>query len=207
MSQDDPFSTVDSDKTVIMPSPGGRSAQPGQAAEGWHTTISRGTIKEIDELAAASGLNPLIAAANPLLNIVPQLRATLQHPDPSGLRDYLAQNISRSKLAPSRLEWGPKKLSEPVTHFVRCLMRLPRQLLGAAEYGPNIVCLSCFTMRHGAERNFFSCLQSWLKIPQPIVNCSNSCIYALLWALKAVTASRKMARRNSRHCANAWRRY
>lgn len=110
MSQDDPFSTVDSDKTVIMPSPGGRTAQPGQATEGWHTTISRGTIKEIDELAAASGLNPLIAAANPLLNIVPQLRATLQHPDPSGLRDYLAQNIKSFETRAKSAGVGPEKV-------------------------------------------------------------------------------------------------
>jgi type VI secretion system protein ImpK len=38
-------------------------------------------------------LNPLVAAANPLLDLVPQLRSTLQHPDPAGLRDALARDI------------------------------------------------------------------------------------------------------------------
>lgn len=109
MSQDDPFSTLDSDKTVIMPSPGGRIPS-GQAVEGGHTTISTGTIKEIDELAAASGLNPLIAAANPLLNIVPQLRATLQHPDPSGLRDYIAQNIKSFEMRARSAGVAPEKV-------------------------------------------------------------------------------------------------
>jgi type VI secretion system protein ImpK len=94
MSQDDPFSSLDSDKTVIMPSPGGRAAPPGQISTNWHTTGPGSPgVKEVDELAATAGLNPLIAAANPLLNIVPQLRTTLQHPDPSGLRDFIAQNI------------------------------------------------------------------------------------------------------------------
>ena len=94
MSQDDPFSSLDSDKTVIMPSPGGRAAPPGQTSANWHATGPGSPgVKEIDELAATAGLNPLIAAANPLLNIVPQLRTTLQHPDPSGLRDFIAQNI------------------------------------------------------------------------------------------------------------------
>jgi type VI secretion system protein ImpK len=94
MSQDDPFSSLDSDKTVIMPSPRGRAAPPGQTSADSHA-IGPGSpgVKEIDELAATAGLNPLIAAANPLLNIVPQLRTTLQHPDPSGLRDFIAQNI------------------------------------------------------------------------------------------------------------------
>jgi type VI secretion system protein ImpK len=93
MSQDDPFSSLDSDKTVIMPSPGGRAAPPGQTSTNWHATgPGSPAVKEVDELATA-GLNPLIAAANPLLNIVPQLRTTLQHSDPSGLRDFIAQNI------------------------------------------------------------------------------------------------------------------
>lgn len=94
MSQDDPFSSLDSDKTVIMPSPGGRAAPPGQTSTNWHTTGPGSPgVKEVDELAATAGLNPLIAAANPLLNIVPQLRTTPHHPDPSGLRDFIAQNI------------------------------------------------------------------------------------------------------------------
>jgi type VI secretion system protein ImpK len=94
MSQDDPFSSLDSDKTVIMPSPRGRAAPPGQTSADSHATGPGSPgVKEIDELTATAGLNPLIAAANPLLNIVPQLRTTLQHPDPSGLRDFIAQNI------------------------------------------------------------------------------------------------------------------
>lgn len=91
MVQDDPFATPDSDRTIIMPSPGGRaplSARPG----------SSDSAKASDAVSAGSvslgvGLNPLLAAANSLLAVVPQLRVTLQHPDPQALRDELSRSI------------------------------------------------------------------------------------------------------------------
>ncbi|MDR3482364.1 MAG: DotU family type VI secretion system protein [Burkholderiaceae bacterium] len=45
-----------------------------------------------------SGTNPLVTAANPILNLIPQLRATAQHPDPAGLRDYLVDQIKAFEL-------------------------------------------------------------------------------------------------------------
>lgn len=88
MSQDDPFSLADSDRTIIMPTPGGRAAaQQAVASAAVREGLSNDTPPE------TNGLNPLVAAANPLLDLVPQLRATLQHPDPTGLRDFLAQGI------------------------------------------------------------------------------------------------------------------
>ncbi len=92
MSQDDPFSSLDSDKTVIMPSPGGRGAASVQT-NNWQNMGAAGAVWDTDQKIPVSGLNPLLASANSLLNIVPQLRGTLQHSDPSGLRDFIAQNI------------------------------------------------------------------------------------------------------------------
>ena len=40
-----------------------------------------------------SGANPLVTAANPLLNLIPQLRATVQVPDPGRVRDFLVGEI------------------------------------------------------------------------------------------------------------------
>ena len=93
MGQDDPFSSLDSDKTVIMPSPGGRSPASGRSINNLQSPSAADGLKEITELTGDAGLNPLIAAANPLLDIVPQLRMTLQHSDPLGLRTHIAENI------------------------------------------------------------------------------------------------------------------
>src|SRR5206468_2773014 len=46
-----------------------------------------------EAVAVASGLNPLLVAANRLLNVLPQLRSSVQHPNPIALRDSLAQGI------------------------------------------------------------------------------------------------------------------
>ncbi|GAC1412744.1 MAG: DotU family type VI secretion system protein [Burkholderiaceae bacterium] len=89
MEHNDPFALPESDRTFIMPTPGGRSAPPqlGRAPPPGHAVFPATQPPE------TSGLNPLLAAANPLLDIVAQLRRTLQHPDPTGLRDFLAQGI------------------------------------------------------------------------------------------------------------------
>ncbi len=50
-----------------------------------------GVLPEAPEIL--SGTNPLVAAANPLLNLIPQLRATVQHPDPAQVREYLVQEV------------------------------------------------------------------------------------------------------------------
>ena len=84
---DDPFAGLGPlDRTVIMPAPGGRApARP----------VAEPQTEVVDVTAATSGLNPLVAAANPLLNFVPQLRLSVEHPNPGALRDQLAQGIRR----------------------------------------------------------------------------------------------------------------
>ncbi|MEO8345032.1 MAG: DotU family type VI secretion system protein [Betaproteobacteria bacterium] len=52
----------------------------------------------VDLPEIVSGTNPLVAAANPLLNLIPQLRATVQHPDPAKIRDFLVDQIQAFEL-------------------------------------------------------------------------------------------------------------
>lgn len=89
---DDPFdleSGRDSDRTIRIPAPGGRRI-PSRATSNGDGTLS-GTLPARTSPRRLGGLNPLVAAANPLLNLVTPLRNTLSHPDPVALREQLVQ--------------------------------------------------------------------------------------------------------------------
>ncbi len=77
--------TLDPDSTVRVPSPG-RIRQNPFAPKSTPETIQA-------NLATLGGLNSLIALANPILGAVPQIRRTLKHPDPAGLRASLRDQI------------------------------------------------------------------------------------------------------------------
>lgn len=91
-NQDDPFAQIDSDRTIMIPTPGRRAAAtPPQTPA--PAPIKPSADNYGEPALPTAGMNSLVAAANPLLYMVPQIRATATHPDPVGLRDYLAQNI------------------------------------------------------------------------------------------------------------------
>jgi type VI secretion system protein ImpK len=75
-----------------MPMPGGRVA-PGRPAPAEQRATPAEQAEASEATAVGSGLNPLLAAANRLLNVLPQLRSSVQHPNPTALRDSLAQGI------------------------------------------------------------------------------------------------------------------
>ena len=95
MSNEDPFASFESDRTFLMPSPGQRAARAAQ--DGDPAPVGRAGPHEpqvpVEALIPSAGLNSLIIAASPLLNAVPQLRASLTHPNPIGLRETLAHGI------------------------------------------------------------------------------------------------------------------
>ncbi len=83
----DPFADRDEQtRTFLKPDPRGRGA--ARSAE---TTSVDAAAPDV--AIADVGLNPLVALANPLLLLVPQLRATRQVADPGALRTSLAQGI------------------------------------------------------------------------------------------------------------------
>ena len=91
MSMDNPFSSIpEGERTIIMPTPGRRAAPAPSAGAAAHPIQDDGAGAAAPD---TGGLNPLVAAANPLLDLVPQLRATLDHPHPESLRDWLATGI------------------------------------------------------------------------------------------------------------------
>lgn len=88
MSHDDPFATPDPDGTTVMPRLRSRAAPP-PAPQATHEP----RLAAIEPGPTPSGISPLVAAANPLLDLVPQLRASTSHPDPQALRDQLTLRI------------------------------------------------------------------------------------------------------------------
>lgn len=114
--ENDPFAAFESDRTVIKPAAGrgpaggpGMGGQPpqrppggggfgnapgggGQAPGG--APPSKEAPLALDALMTAN-LNPLVAAAAPLLSAAPRIRAMAQHPNPAGLKDALAEGVRK----------------------------------------------------------------------------------------------------------------
>ena len=62
------------------------------------------------------GSSPLLAAANPLLNLIPQLRAMPTHADPVALREYL---VSQIQLFESRAKQAGIRPARPIDRGIR----------------------------------------------------------------------------------------
>jgi type VI secretion system protein ImpK len=110
--ENDPFAAFESDRTVIKPGAGragggGGAARPvppsgggGAAAPmgGGGGQAALGGGKEaplsLDALMTAN-MNPLVAAAAPLLSAAPRIRAMANHPNPAGLKDALADGVRK----------------------------------------------------------------------------------------------------------------
>ncbi|KQQ97219.1 type IVB secretion system protein IcmH/DotU [Massilia sp. Leaf139] len=89
-TQEPPVPKQDPDATMLVLNPGGRRA-PAQAAAA--TPPPPDTAVPVHAVPPDSGLNPLVRAANPLLDLVVPLRFTAQPPDLGQLRERLAQAI------------------------------------------------------------------------------------------------------------------
>jgi len=81
----------DPDRTVLVPTPGGRRTAPSQppATPASEPRLAPGGPAQLHGV----GLNPLVRAANPLLDLVPPLRRMASHPDVETLRMQLIQAI------------------------------------------------------------------------------------------------------------------
>ena len=101
MSDEDTFfgSTGFGDRTVMRPRPGGRGYNSGdsqgQPPSQQNQPPRQNTAHQQDSYGSAAhvGLNPLIDAASVLLFTVGQLSGTSSHPDPTGLRNQMNQEI------------------------------------------------------------------------------------------------------------------
>lgn len=109
MSQDE---LPDSERTILVPKPGGRRANasasasaPSSAPAGSLATLAApGGNAAYDAVLAplavtpeahVGGINPLVGAANPLLDLVVPLRIMASHPNVVGLREQLVGAIKK----------------------------------------------------------------------------------------------------------------
>ena len=99
MSDNDPFSAFEGDRTIIKPS-AGRGARPAAAGQSPAAAppaqhAGPASAAALPDLVGAAGLNPLLQAAAALLGTATRIRTMLQHPNPAALRDALAEGIRR----------------------------------------------------------------------------------------------------------------
>jgi type VI secretion system protein ImpK len=86
----------DAEATVAIPTPGRRrDAEPPALPD----APAAGSVAVPVDIGELGGINPLAAAANPVLAAVAQIRQTLAHPDPEGLRAGLRQRIEAFEAA------------------------------------------------------------------------------------------------------------
>ncbi|MEY4764015.1 MAG: hypothetical protein RI907_688 [Pseudomonadota bacterium] len=86
----DPFAAIDTGRTFVMPTPGAAAAAP---TGGFASALHRGADVSADLAAPDTGLNPLVALANPLLALVPQIRSTTHLADPASLKESMAAGL------------------------------------------------------------------------------------------------------------------
>jgi type VI secretion system protein ImpK len=127
---DNPFSEPDdADRTVIRPVPGGRRAAPSspQAPASAFRDTSPPAASPVRAAAPITGegaetisfgLNPLIEAAAPLLQLLGRLRNTYSQPDPGDLRERAIQQIRAFEQA-SRDAGVPMDQLRPA-HYALC---------------------------------------------------------------------------------------
>lgn len=86
MTAEDAFG-LNQSRTFVMPTPGGRRDKPQVN----HAGSSR--WRDTDEVVCGS--NSLVAVANPILNMIYQVRTLVHNPDPAELKSVLVEDIKR----------------------------------------------------------------------------------------------------------------
>jgi type VI secretion system protein ImpK len=80
----------DPEATIAIPTPGRKRDADAPALP---AAPAAGSVAATVDVGELGGLNPLVAAANPVLAVAVQIRHTLKHADPKGLRASLQKSI------------------------------------------------------------------------------------------------------------------
>jgi type VI secretion system protein ImpK len=126
------------------------------------------------------GSTPLLAAANPLLNLIPQLRAMPMHADPLALREYL---IAQVQLFESRAKQAGIR-NETIIGARYCLCTALDETVGQTPWGgsgawsKNSLLVTFHNEAWGGEK-FFQLLSKLAQNPQQhieLLELMNACL-------------------------------
>src|SRR5499426_2244282 len=152
-----------------MPIPGGRPT-PGGRATPAPVQQPPGAVEHAeigDASAVSSGLNPLIAAANRLLNVLPQLRSSVQHSNPTALRDSLAQGVRQFEAQARAAGVATEKIV--AARYALCTLideTATSTPLGASGAWAHQGLLALFHGETGGGEKFFQLLSRLAENPQ-----------------------------------------
>jgi len=96
------------ERTILVPRPGRRAAAPVPEAPA--DTAAPPAPMPAPPMAAG-GVNPLVAAANPLLDLVVPLRIMVSHPDVAGLRSQLVTAIRQFEALARTAGYNPETVA------------------------------------------------------------------------------------------------
>jgi type VI secretion system protein ImpK len=158
-----PPQPVDPDATVMVPTPGRRRPAP-QAAEA--AAARQADAALTTDVGALSGLNPLVALANGLLALVPQIRSSVSHPDPAGFREMLVRQLSAFEEAAAKR--GIKPETVLVARYALCT--LIDEAVSSTPWGVNAQwmresLLVTFYRETGGGEKFFLLLNKMAEQP------------------------------------------
>lgn len=168
MTIDDPFSTDgdEGDRTVIKPVPGGR--RPASTAAPPRPPRPTGQPPtEAAPVPTGVGLNPLEAAAAPLLSLIMRLKNTAAHPDPERLRLRMIEEV-KAFMANARNQGIPEKTAFRA-RYVLCTT-LDEVVLNtpwgrASDWSENSLLITFHNETWGGEK-FFELLDAIILDPR-----------------------------------------
>lgn len=115
----DPFAAFDAQQTFVRPNPAGWASAPPPPGNPPPDPLA-GLASQADTAPPDHGLNPLLAMANRLMLLVPQIRATRHVADPAALRATLAQGVRDFVTAAQQQGIAPERVM--AARYVLCTM-------------------------------------------------------------------------------------
>lgn len=170
MTIDDPFAVTDGDegeRTIIRPVPGGRRAASTAPPPMPPVRPAGPSPIQTPPVPSGIGLNPLEAAAAPLLGLIMRLKNTSSHPDPERLRQRMVEEMKTFTANARDQSLDEKTVSR--ARYVLCTV-LDEVVLNtpwgrASEWSENSLLITFHKETRGGE-GFFELLDSIILDPR-----------------------------------------